>query len=395
VFKLIFEMMKTTKKHKEYQFIFLAIVFGLIVSLCALELMVRVFTNQGLMNRYAYPKGLFANNFGEGDVGVYFTPNFKGEFAKGEISGLISINSKGCRDYEREYERQGKFRILALGDSFTFGHGVEFEESFLTILETSLNLKKDSFEILKCALPGGGPKDYLRFLKQEGYKYNPDLVMVNFFIGNDVITDSYVLANSTKKGNNKAPSAKGSLVRKIKDFLAKNSQFYGLLVNRIKNQPRLLKFFVKYGFGLSLGLSDTGVLDIMKKHYSEREEKYWGWAFQLLEEIQKLSKNLLVVALPSREQYELTLRESTADRLGYDLKDFDTHVPNKKLGSFLKKQKIYKIDLLNAFEEHYKISGTPLNFQLDPHWNRDGHKFVASVLFDEISPILDKLVNKQ
>ena len=115
----------------------------------------------------------------------------------------------------------------------------------------------------------------------------------------------------------------------------------------------------------------------------------------MLEEIQKLSKNLLVVALPGREQYELTLRERTADRLGYDLKDFDTHAPNKKLESFLKKQKIYKIDLLNAFEEHYKISGTPLNFQVDAHWNRDGHKFVASVLFDEMSPILDKLVNKQ
>jgi len=190
---------KIAKKHKEYQFIFLSVVLGLIVSLCALELMVRVFTDQGLMNRYAYPKGLFANNYEEGDVGIYFTPNFKGEFAKGEISGQISINSKGCRDYEREYEGQGKFRILALGDSFTFGHGVEFEESFLTILETLLNSKKDSFEVLKCAVPGGSPSDYLRFLKKEGYKYNPDLVMVNFFLGNDVITGNYDLANATKK----------------------------------------------------------------------------------------------------------------------------------------------------------------------------------------------------
>ena len=382
-------MGKITKKFKEYQFISLCIVLSLIVSLCTLELMVRVFTNQGLMNRYAYPKGLYVNNFAGADVGVYFTPNFKGEFAKGEISGQISINSKGCRDYEREYEGQGKFRILALGDSFTFGHGVEFEESFLTILETSLNLKKDSFEILKCAVPGGNPSHYLKFLKYEGYKYNPDLVMVNFFLGNDVLTQI------TNKYENNAPSAKTRLVWKIKNFLKINSQLYGLLVDRIKGQPRLLNFFVKYGFGLSLGLSETGGLDIMKKHYSEREEKAWDRTFEFLEEIQKLSKNLLVVALPGREQYKLTLRKSIADRLGYDLNDFDTDVPNKKLGSFLKKQKIYKIDLLNDFEEHYKIGGTPLSFQLDPHWNREGHKFVASALFEEISPILDKLVNKQ
>jgi len=394
--------MEKISKHKKYQFISLSIVLGLIVSLCILELIVRVFTNQALMNRYAYPKGLFiadnmerfVDNYGVGTVGeLYFTPNFKGEFAKGEISGQISINSKGCRDYEREYEGQGKFRILALGDSFTLGHGVEFEESFLTILETSLNLKKDSFEILKCAVPGGGPRDYLRFLKKEGHKYNPDLVMVNFFLGNDVITGKYV-DDSTKKEKNKAASAETPLIWKIKSFLKINSQLYGLVADRIKGQPRLLKFLVKYGFGLSLGMSETRVLDIMKKHYSKREEKAWDHAFSLLEEIRKLSKNLLLVAIPSREQYELTLRERTADRLGYDLKDFDTHAPNKKLGSFLKKQKIDKIDLLNAFEEHYKISGTPLNFQLDSHWNRDGHKFVASVLFDEMSPILDKLVNK-
>lgn len=377
------------KKYKEYQLKIFSIVLGLIISLCTLELMVRVFTDQGLMNMFAYPKGLFANNIGEGDTGIYFTPNFKGHFAKGEISGQISINSKGCRDYEREYEGEGKFRILALGDSFTFGHGVEFEESFLTILETSLNLKKDSFEILKCAVPGGGPIDYLRFLKYEGYKYNPDLVMVNFFLGNDVLT------NLPKKKKNNAPSAKTPLIWKIKSFLKINSQLYGFLIDRIKGQPRLVKFFLKYGSSLALGQSETRGLDIMKKQYSEVEEKAWARAFQLLEEIQKLSKNLLVVALPGREQYELTLRESLADRLGYDLKDFDTYVPNKKLGSFLKKKKIYKIDLLNDFEEHYKIGGMPLNFQIDAHWNREGHKFVASVLFDGMSPILDKLANKQ
>ena len=128
-----------------------------------MEVCVRVFTNQAQYTQHSYPKGLYTKNFlsGVSDGGMFFNPNFKGEFSPGEISGKISINSKGCRDYERKYKKQGKFRVLALGDSFTFGHGVEFEESFLTILEKSLNsLYKSSTEIIKCAVPGD-PQDII------------------------------------------------------------------------------------------------------------------------------------------------------------------------------------------------------------------------------------------
>jgi hypothetical protein len=46
------------------------------------------------------------------------------------------INSKGLRDDETAYEKpEGIFRIVLLGDSYTFGYGVPIEKHFSTLLE--------------------------------------------------------------------------------------------------------------------------------------------------------------------------------------------------------------------------------------------------------------------
>lgn len=343
-----------------------------------MEVCARVFTNQAQYTQHAYPKGLHTKEFlsGESDAGMFFTPNFKGEFSPGEISGKISINSKGCRDYEREYKNQGKFRVLALGDSAAFGHGVEFEKSFLTILENSLNsLYKGSTEIIKCAVPGGNPRHYLRFLKHEGYKYNPDLVMVNFFMGNDVFTDF------TKGESDIAEPEDIPMIWKLKKFLRINSMLYGVVADRLKGSPQIRKYLLKLGF--VVGYSERRTLTILKKKYSDSEEILWGKAFNYLKEINKLSNDLVVVFIPHREQIDIFARKILADQAGKTLEEFDPHSSNKKLRSFLDKQKIKHIDLLKDFEEYYKASKMPLYFEIDPHWNQEGNKFFAELLTKE------------
>ena len=48
----------------------------------------------------------------------------------------VNINSKSLRDYEYAYTKpKDVYRILVLGDSFTFGWGVPFENTFSKVLE--------------------------------------------------------------------------------------------------------------------------------------------------------------------------------------------------------------------------------------------------------------------
>ena len=132
------------------------------------------------------PKSILPNGLLTQSSISLLTPGFKGKFNNNEISSEISINSKGLRDKEVYYTKKNKeFRILGLGDSFTFSY-TSYKNNFLTILEDSLNKNKNKISIIKAGVPGTGPDFYYNFYEKEGFKYNPDLILINIYIGNDV-----------------------------------------------------------------------------------------------------------------------------------------------------------------------------------------------------------------
>ena len=58
----------------------------------------------------------------------------------GDFRVTIETSSLGFRDREMAVDKpSGVFRILALGDSFTFGVGVEGNQAYPKVLETLLN----------------------------------------------------------------------------------------------------------------------------------------------------------------------------------------------------------------------------------------------------------------
>lgn len=96
------------------------------------------------------------------------------------------LNSKGFKDVERKKEREPDvYRILGLGDSFAFGV-VPYRFNFLTLLQKRLN-QCTKAEVINMGIPWLDPEDYLSVLVHEGLEYNPDLVIVCFFIGNDFL----------------------------------------------------------------------------------------------------------------------------------------------------------------------------------------------------------------
>jgi lysophospholipase L1-like esterase len=91
-------------------------------------------------------------------------------------------NSKGLRDVERAYQKGDVFRIVATGDSFTYGFGVKFEDIFLRRLERSLNGRGGRrVEVINGARGAANTRQEYEWLKDEGVKYSPDLILVVFF----------------------------------------------------------------------------------------------------------------------------------------------------------------------------------------------------------------------
>jgi hypothetical protein len=91
---------------------------------------------------------------------------------------ILNSNSKGLRGKtEYEYQRTpGKQRIVVLGDSFTFGAEVADDEIYPYYLQSAL----PGAEVLNLGVQGYGHDQMLLYLKEEGIKYHPDVVILGF-----------------------------------------------------------------------------------------------------------------------------------------------------------------------------------------------------------------------
>ena len=114
-------------------------------------------------------------------MGFRLPSNFEG---RGIVDEYIKTNSQGLRDVEHSLKKEeGTLRILGLGDSFTFGWGVKLEESFLKQLETSLTRETNrNVEAINAGVPGYGLNHYYIYLKNIGIKYQPDIVVLSYFV---------------------------------------------------------------------------------------------------------------------------------------------------------------------------------------------------------------------
>lgn len=115
-------------------------------------------------------------------------PNYQSRMTsnKKEFDYPIHTNSKRLRGEEVQYSKKdGEYRILVLGDSQTFGLNVPEKETYSEHLENFLNennkFQKHKFTVINAGMPGTGTYDQMIFLKNEGIKYKPDLVILGLY----------------------------------------------------------------------------------------------------------------------------------------------------------------------------------------------------------------------
>jgi hypothetical protein len=95
-----------------------------------------------------------------------------------EFTETSHTNADGLRGAALATKRPGERRILALGDSFTFGHGVQDDETYPAVLEATLRARGRDVRVLNAGVPGYSTDHaYTRFLR-DAARLAPDLVLV-------------------------------------------------------------------------------------------------------------------------------------------------------------------------------------------------------------------------
>jgi hypothetical protein len=115
----------------------------------------------------------------------------------------VSINSEGLRGPRVEFAKPpDTYRIAALGDSFTFGVGVLFEDTWPEQLERVLGARFAALgdarrvESVNLGVPGFDALDVLRYLETRVAAYQPDVVLYLLYLNDLRPRDPAALAGA-------------------------------------------------------------------------------------------------------------------------------------------------------------------------------------------------------
>lgn len=119
-------------------------------------------------------------------IELIFPPFSEQHYESADFRYSVYINSIGIRDRELPRERGDAYRILAIGDSYTYGWGVDIENTWMRMLEQRLRESGKEVEILNLGKPGSGPPFYSEIAEKAIPLLRPDLVLVCMLQGNDI-----------------------------------------------------------------------------------------------------------------------------------------------------------------------------------------------------------------
>jgi hypothetical protein len=99
-----------------------------------------------------------------------------------ELRANAVANARGYRDLDHPLAKPaGVRRIVVLGDSFTWGVGVQFEDAYPQRIERLLSRRRhESWEVVSLALRGMNTVDELAVLESEGFAFEPDVVLLGY-----------------------------------------------------------------------------------------------------------------------------------------------------------------------------------------------------------------------
>ena len=126
--------------------------------------------------------------------GYALRPQIEGWYRK-EGEAYVRINSDGLRDQEHSLAKpQDTLRIAVLGDSYPEALSVSMEEAFWAVMERKLR-ECESFpgkriEVINFGVSGYSTAQELLTLREEVWKYSPDLVLLAVTTNNDITDNS-------------------------------------------------------------------------------------------------------------------------------------------------------------------------------------------------------------
>ncbi|MEE2839699.1 MAG: hypothetical protein VYC91_04140 [Acidobacteriota bacterium] len=293
-----------------------------------------------------------------------------------------------------------KKRIVALGDSQTFGWGLPSMEAWPNALEQDLNGSEvesgtPPVVVYNLGVPSYGiDHNYLR-LREDGWRLDPSLVLLGFSpndltdiqrvdIGRSRFTvdqDTGSLVEKTGPLGESTERVSGPAVKSSSFSLVQLLQ-HSRLVRQLVRTSAFYWFSSRFqeATGISLWPTKEG---FFRKIPNVEEQHAWELIQKLLErthaDCEARGVPLVVVFIPHLYHVYDELWNST---LGNFPADYDRMIMNKKLADLVDKANGHFVDPTAALKRFVETTGTRVNFRFDGHVNSKGAEIIAREVTD-------------
>jgi len=337
-------------------------------------------------------------------LGWHKIPNEEGVLVQPEYAVFKKINAKGLRGPEWPYQKPALrlSRILCLGDSYCEGYAAELQDLFTEKLQRRLDSwDSGRFQVINGGTGGYSTDQELLFFRTEGYKYEPDLVVL-FFYYNDVVVntqDTYwdapkplfrLEGDKLRLMNVPVPMPKRrekSEELSLGEWLCANSRVYSFFADELG------ELSWRWLFGAKQPVMPPSYKEFIVFQSSPSLETQRAWKVtlallgQLKKEVNAIGSRLVVFHVPFKATVHLDEFEALRRRYRIPAELCDVDRPRKDLAAVCRRLSIPLIDPLDRFRkraEALRAHGKRLYFVLDDHWTPDGNELVASILYDYI-----------
>jgi hypothetical protein len=355
--------------------------------------------------------GVSYPNFYRADAGRGWVlqPGAAGWWRK-EGSAYVRISSAGLRDVEHAVPKPpGRLRIAVLGDSCAEALQVPVEQTFWKLLERQVAscpaAAGRTVEAIDFGVAGYGTAQELLSLRQQVWRYRPDLVLLAFYPGNDVRNNARSLEQDPLRPYFTLDPAGRLLLddsfHRAAGYRLRQS-IAGRLLYAAYDHSRLLQL-AKQGKGVVDGwigaarartkeqgeaLQELGLDNAV---YSPPADQDWRDAWNVTEAMLAAMRDesaahharfgLLLLTTGIQVHPDPQAREVFTRRLHLS----DLLYPNRRLTAFARAARIPVLDLAPplqrlATQSHLFLHGFPNTPPGQGHWNPQGHAAAAALI---------------
>ncbi len=317
------------------------------------------------------------------------------------------------RDYSLK-KPENIIRILFLGDSFSWAGGKEGNYSALVEKKFEEYYGTHRVDIINAGYPMTHTGEQLAMLTKYGLKYNPDIVFLGFFAGNDFVDANPYRKRIVVNDTYFDIDPRDEIIFLGYPIIAKSRLLYFIKqkykiwkeLNKAhadtKNKKKQLREFKSKDS--SCTFSEEAFLDIERArlefcniHLYKNEifKNNIDYIFKSLYSMQKILTDhkikLMVGIYPDEFQVNQELTLQIFEHYALNSKTYDIRLMQNILKDYLDDAYIAYLDLLEPFQTQGRKKA--LYLCRDTHWNQAGNELAARIIFEYLFSHVDEVIS--